>query len=283
MARTKTLSAPRPRTVATRGRVNRKPKAAVPRRNGDRRESKTEGRRAPVASEAAPTPASVEASAEANPARKPSAPGARAQSPSLSSLLSEEEQIESAKYQPRTGPPRVFEEERFLFPESYGIDRVRLLVKDPEWLFAYWDLSPRAVDSVRRELGERAMALTRLTLRITDPSQGGTSVILLPYGARAWYVRADSAPRTYRAQLGWTLPSGQFRLLAESNVVATPRAGSSAEIARGRARFDAPLDAIRSAMAGALDAAAGPWRPEPSDAAAARKRGRGGASDVFRR
>ena len=96
-------------------------------------------------------------------------------------------------------------------------------------------------------------------------------------------MRADSAPRTYRAQLGWTLPSGQFRLLAESNVVATPRAGSSAEIARGRARFDSPLDVIRSAMAGAPDAPAGPWRTEPLDAASSRKRGRGGASDVFRR
>lgn len=276
------LSAPRPRTVATRGRVSRKPNAAVPRRNGDRRESKTEGRRAPAARETGGSPASAPAP-EATAAKRPSLLGTRPQAPSLTSLLSEEEQIESAKYQPRSGPPRVFEEERFLFPETYGVDRVRLLVKDPEWLFAYWDLSPRAVDGVRRELGERGMALTRLTLRITDPAHGGTSVILLPYGARGWYVRADSAPRTYRAQLGWTLPSGQFRMLAESNAVATPRAGASAEIARGRARFDAHLDAIRSAVASAPDAPAGPWRTEPLDAAAARKRGRGGASDVFRR
>ena len=63
-------------------------------------------------------------------------------------------------------------------PEPDGAPyRVRLLVKDPEWMFAYWDLSPRAVDSLRRELGERGMALTRLTLLISDPGQGGTSVI----------------------------------------------------------------------------------------------------------
>jgi hypothetical protein len=51
--------------------------------------------------------------------------------------LSDEERIESAKYMP-SARPRLFEEERFVFPESYGVNRVRLLVKDPEWLFAYW-------------------------------------------------------------------------------------------------------------------------------------------------
>jgi uncharacterized protein len=280
MARTKTLSAPRPRTVATRGHVNRNRKASV-RRDGDRRESTTEGRRAEAARASSIPPPGARApepAAEKRPLLRPAA-----QSPSLASLLSEEEQIESSKYVGQVRE-RVFEEERFLFPETYGVDRVRLLVKDPEWMFAYWDLSARAVDSLRRELGERGMALTRLTLLISDPGQGGTSVILLPYGARAWYVRADSAPRTYRAQIGWTLPSGQFRLLAESNVVSTPRSGSSPEIARGRARFDAPADEIRSAMAGSLDASSGPWQTEPIDASAGgRKRVRGGASDVFRR
>jgi hypothetical protein len=259
--------------------VNRTRKTAVARRNGDRRESTTEGRRAAAARAHAAEPP-VSHAAEPSAARKVAAV---LKSPSLTSLLSEEEQIESSKYVPRHLPERVFEEERFLFPETYGVDRVRLLVKDPEWLFAYWDLSPRAVDGLRGELGERGLALTRLTLRITDPGQGGTSVILLPYGARAWYVRADNAPRTYRAELGWTLPSGQFRLLAESNVVSTPRTGASPEIARGRARFDAPLDQIRSSVAGAPDTPPGPWRAEPLDAAASRKRGRGGASDVFRR
>jgi hypothetical protein len=126
-----------------------------------------------------------------------------------------------------------------------------------------------------------------LTLRITDPGQGGTSVILLPYGARSWYVRGDSMPRSYRALLGWTLPSGQFRILAESNVVTTPRSGPSPEIATRRARYDAPAEQIQAALAPPADTHSGPWRTEPIDADSAtgkgRKRGRGGASDAFRR
>jgi hypothetical protein len=157
-------------------------------------------------------------------------------------------------------------------------------VKDPEWLFAYWDLSSFSVDALRRELGERGMALARLTLRITDPGYGGTSIILLPYGARAWYVRADKATRSYRALLGWTLPSGQFRTLAESNLVTTPRVGASPDAVRRRLPYTAPLAEIRAAAGADAAANPGPWSTEPFDAEAplgGRKR-RGGASDAFR-
>ncbi len=269
MPPTKTISASRPRSTSSRARVavgGRE--TSVKRRPGDRRAETAEGRRAAARKRAA-------AAAQSKPAPK---------APDVEAPLSEEEQIESAKYLPRHVPARVFEEERFLFPETYGVDRVRLMVKDPEWLFAYWDLSSRAVESLRRELGERGMALARLTLRITDPGHGGTSVILLPYGARAWYVRADKHSRSYRAMLGWTLPSGQFRTLAESNLVTTPRVGPSPDPASRRLRFDADLGQIQAAAGPGAATNPGPWSTEPFDAEAplgGRKR-RGGASDAFR-
>ena len=128
------------------------------------------------------------------------------------------------------------------------------------------------------------MALARLTLRISDPGYGGTSVILLPYGARAWYVRADKATRTYRALLGWTLPSGQFRKLAESNLVTTPRVGPSPEFVYRRLPYTAPIAEIRAAAGAGASFDPGPWSTEPFDAElplGGRKR-RGGASDAFR-
>jgi len=247
----------------------RGPKSSVKRRMGDRRTQTAEGRRTPPR-----TAAKKKKDAEPKPAEAPVTPGP----------LTEEEQIESAKYLQPSTAKRVFEDERFLFPETYGMDRVRLLVKDPEWLFAYWDLSPQSVSTLRRELGERGLALTRLTLRITDPGHGGTSIILLPYGARAWYVHADKASRSYRALLGWTLPSGQFRTLAESNLVSTPRTGPSPDAAHRRLPYTAPLAEVRAALGADVEKNPGPWSTEPFDADApigSRKR-RGGASDAFR-
>jgi hypothetical protein len=123
---------------------------------------------------------------------------------------------------------------RFLFPETYGADRVRLLVRDPEWIFAYWDVDAVGMKDLGRRLGERGLALSRLTLRVLDPVSGGSSDILIPPGARWWYIRTDAARRTYRAELGVTLPSGEFRRLAESNTVVTPRVGPSPRAARRR-------------------------------------------------
>jgi hypothetical protein len=220
------------------------------------------------------------------------------QPPGPETGLSEEDAIRSAKYTPRDLPPRLFEEERFLFPETYGLNRVRLLVRDPEWLFAYWDVSPAAMKELARSLGERTLAVSRLTLRITDPVSGGSSDVLLPAGARWWYVRADSTPRSYKAELGLTLPSGEYRRISESNTVVTPRVGPSPRRATRRMSYGQagtlPADAASGESledARALPPPPGPWSAPSidgamADASPSGKTGRGagpkgGASDSF--
>ena len=238
-----------------------------------------------------------------NAAAAPALPETPAPEPVAAAEWSEEERIEDAKYQPRERPARAFEEERFLFPETYGENRVRLLVKDPQWLFAHWDVAPASFEGLRHDVGERTAALSRLTLRIRDPHHGGASVILLPEGVRSWYVKADREPRAYRAELGFMLPSGEFRSLAESNTVRTPWVGSSGERAGRPMRFDGvsthvPYEGARPAPAASPGEAPrqggpGPWHPEPATeiggeppADAPPAPGApvlGGASDVHRR
>jgi hypothetical protein len=145
------------------------------------------------------------------------------------------------------------------------------------------------------------MALARLSLRVSDPQNGGSTDILLPAGARWWYVRTDSAARSDRAELGVILPSGEFRRLAESNRVTTPRVGPSASSARRRGTYRDGLvpgasegsestlaeDAADPTKAGGPKAI-GPWTPRSVDAAAGSPPGGpetpqpGGASDTFR-
>ena len=216
---------------------------------------------------------------------------------SIETQISEEERIESSKYVPGR-PTRLFEEERFVFPESYGQSRVRLLIKDPEWLFAFWDMDPRSLDELRARYGERVVALARVSLRVSDPAQGGSQLILIPAGARSWYVRTDAQRRAYRAELGMTLPSGEFRQLAVSNTVIVPRRGPSSEVARTRLSWrqaaTLPLASPQAAAAheAASVAASGPWQPaEPLSAperppSPMREEGGsesrlGGASDTF--
>ena len=304
--KTSAPQAPAARKAATRsGRPRTAPKASAP--------SAAKPAAKPVAKPAAkraarPAPVAARASGT----RKPAQPRAKkAVVPAVAVAgprLTEEEKIEDAKYQPRDLPKRLFQEDRFLFPESYGVTRIRLLVKDPEWVFVHWDIDAKTWGALRAEIGERSMALTRLTLRIVDAEHGGGKTILLPPGSRSWYVRTDaSGPRSYRAELGLTLPSGDFRALAESNTVVPPRVGPSPERAQQKGRVAARAAAPRAGVAAAAvqaapvaraEAAVAPWRPllEHTDAGAAlgapaaehegsrpRGEGHGGASDVHRR
>lgn len=207
--------------------------------------------------------------------------------------LTEEDQIRLAKFLPRELPKRLFEEERFLFPETYGVNRIRLLVRDPEWIFAYWDVNPEGMRELARQIGERTLALSRLTLRVVDPVSGASTDILLPPGARWWYIRTDSARRTYRAELGVTMPSGEFRRIAESNTVVTPRVGPSSDRVRRRMHYadawEIPLAEVEAAAAADERAglARGPWAPGAVEGAEApaeteRSQDAGGASDAFR-
>jgi hypothetical protein len=256
--------------------------------------------RAKAVKPAAPAAASPASRA---PRKAAARPPARATSPeplpSTDAPLTDEERIESAKYTPRRAAPRVFEEERFLFPQTYGINRLRLLVKDPEWLFAYWDVDPRALESLRADLGERASALSQLTLRVFEDKNGGASTFLVPQDARTWYVPARTAGRAFRAEVGVILPSGEFRSLARSNSVVTPRGEPSSQKARRRVRYDrarslAPGAAPAHAMdemgpadqpwEPPIDAGAGPEETRPRATPRAGKPGEGGgASDLHRR
>jgi hypothetical protein len=263
---------------------------------------KPPARRGAAALTAAVEPAAAKTKTRAR-VRKRAATGSRstatanaAVAPHALDGLNEEDQIRAAKYLPRELPKRIFEEERFIFPETYGVNRVRLLVRDPEWIFAYWDVSPAAMKDFAKSIGERALALSRLTLRVIDPVSGGSTDILLPPGARWWYVRTDHARRTYRAELGVTLPSGEFRRLAESNTVVTPRVGPSPERARRRLSYPEARELPLSAAAAASEAekragvAHAPWAPgavegaETPASVAGRtgQAGKGGASDAFR-
>lgn len=284
-------AAKKPAAAAKAAAKKAAPRAAAPRKTAV---AKPSARKAPLKKAA---PAAVKKSVRKTVAvrAKKAAPASPGHAPGGVPGLSEEDQIRAAKYLPRELPKRLFEEDRFLFPETYGVNRVRLLVRDPEWIFAYWDVNPAAMKDLARSLGERGLQLSRLTLRVQDPVSGGSSDILLPPGARWWYIRTDSARRSYRAELGVTLPSGAFRRLAESNTVVTPRVGPSPQRARRRMSYRDARDLPPSAAeaAGLAETEAGlssePWATESVDGTVAPagpgrsdQAVRGGASDVFR-
>ena len=120
--------------------------------------------------------------------------------------------VVASKFGPDTALPKPAP--RPTLPLSYGESHLLLLVRDPETLFVAWDMSPATLMALKSRLGSRAFAVSTLTLRLTRAG-GGTSVIHVGRKARSRYIKIDGGP-SYMAEIGFTLPTGRFELIARS-------------------------------------------------------------------
>jgi len=88
---------------------------------------------------------------------------------------------------------------------------------------------------------------------ITNTAESIIRDIDIHGGCNNWYVDVANPPRSFRIDIGYLSRSGQFYVLARSNVVSTPRAGISDTIDENWADID-PKKADRIyAMSGGFD------------------------------
>ncbi len=109
-------------------------------------------------------------------------------------------------------------------------DRLVVMVRDPYWLHACWDLSQRSVDRAQVAMGPR-WHTAQPTLRVIRIMEAGTSKIerdiTIHGGVSNWYVDVNEPPCSFRMEIGYLSADGMFYALARSNSVQTPPAGSS--------------------------------------------------------
>lgn len=116
-------------------------------------------------------------------------------------------------------------------------DRLVVMVRDSFWLHAYWELTQNSVERAEVALGQD-WHLSRPVLRILDVTSHGASSgvesvvkhIDIHGGVNNWYIEVQDPPRSYRVEIGYLAAGGKFFMIARSNVVTTPKAGSSDEI-----------------------------------------------------
>src|SRR4051794_25416357 len=113
-------------------------------------------------------------------------------------------------------------------------DRIIAMVRDPYWLHVYWELSRSTYARAQAALGQEWHA-ARPILRLMDvTSEDTTSAserhirdIEIHGGVNNWFIDVQSSPRSYRIDIGYLARRGKFFVLARSNVVTTPKAGTS--------------------------------------------------------
>jgi|GEM_PF-1234589 len=115
-------------------------------------------------------------------------------------------------------------------PMTYGDNKIVLMVRDPEWLFAYWEINDQAKVDFARQYGSRGWEQSQPLVRVYDTTgvvYDGTNAnktldIPINDNALSWHIHVGEPNRTYFAELG-RLISNHFVPLARSNFVVTPR------------------------------------------------------------
>jgi hypothetical protein len=128
-------------------------------------------------------------------------------------------------------------------PETYGVDEVEILCKDPWWYFAYWEVTQAGLEAAREQLGPSGKD-AKLILRVF--SSGGDAGGQQPggkgrgdgrglrdvpvqshHGRR--YLEAPRQNALLRVAIGLLSTEGYFAPIAHSSVVRVPPQHASSE------------------------------------------------------
>jgi hypothetical protein len=128
---------------------------------------------------------------------------------------------EGAEYQPSTATPGV--------PLSYGDCKITALVRDPYWLFTYWEINDTKREEIARRYGHQAWNESWPVLRVYDTtnlyffdSRHFAEITINDYASN-WYICTGQPNKTFCIELGRVRPDGSYIFLARSNFVSAPR------------------------------------------------------------
>ena len=109
------------------------------------------------------------------------------------------------------------------------------MVKDPWWLYAYWEIQADQEAQVRSRIPSEEREGVTSILRVYDvtdcnfPNQPANHWFDIPLTGLAnnWYIHVNAPNRSFVVDIGLLTRGGHFFLLARSNRVTTPRFGPS--------------------------------------------------------
>lgn len=116
-------------------------------------------------------------------------------------------------------------------PWRYSDNKITIMARDPEWIYAYWDISGESRTSLEHTYGRR-WEFSLPVLRVYDVT--GVSyfngynannyydTVINDY-AGSWYLHVGVPHRTYCVDLGRILNDGTYVMMVRSNFTVTPR------------------------------------------------------------
>lgn len=114
-------------------------------------------------------------------------------------------------------------------PDGYGLDRLVALVRDPEWVFTYWELNGPALAGIKAERGESFVNDCAWVLRVYRVDENSAVDMEIEPNVGGWYVQVGTSGR-YVFEMALLSPEGEWLSLLVSTMLGAPYAGVSSRI-----------------------------------------------------
>lgn len=140
-------------------------------------------------------------------------------------------------------PQGMLPQEEAPLPGPYNETKIVLLVRDPYWLYAYWEIDNMVREDLLREFG--SWEQLPLVLRVFDLSAAGATIkssgsyigingsssisssttyfdVPINPATGSWYIYVGEPGHSFMVELGVISSSGCYRMIARSNQITTP-------------------------------------------------------------
>jgi|GEM_PF-5013710 len=125
-------------------------------------------------------------------------------------------------------PAEEFREELPELPERYNKDMLVIMVRDPFWSFAYWEVTDETIKQAKEALGEEVFNKSKLVIRFYIILPELTSLPKPVYEVEvrgfigSWYINYATYEGTLYGELGLVTPRGDFYKLVASRPLSFP-------------------------------------------------------------
>jgi hypothetical protein len=109
--------------------------------------------------------------------------------------------------------------EEITIPDRYNETYIVAVVRDPLWIFSFWDIAESSRQKITAEMED-----PKLFLRVSEVSEAEPAFhydISVNFDDRKWYINVPYAKRSYRIDL-CIAKCQKIKVLARSNVVRMP-------------------------------------------------------------
>jgi hypothetical protein len=119
-------------------------------------------------------------------------------------------------------------------PGRYGVDRLVVLVRDPYWVYAWWELTDPTLQGGRTDVGGAADLVLRMydisAIEWDGANHHAHFDIEIADQAGNWYIELGKPGGSFVGEIGLRTADGRFLALLRSNYVTLPRDSMSSVV-----------------------------------------------------